>query len=132
MLFSIQNEREWANLCREVLRQPEVATDPRFVGNSARVQHRDALDAIVTAAFAAVDRPEMIERLERARIAYGRVSSMADLAAHPQTGSSPSRLRPARSLPCTGARIDNQDPAFGAVPALGEHDAALRSEYASR
>ncbi|MEJ8630039.1 CoA transferase [Sphingomonas sp. I4] len=84
VLFSIQNEREWANLCRDVLLQPEVATDPRFVGNSARVAHRDELDAIVSAAFAAATRDEMIERLERARIAYGRVSSMADLAAHPQ------------------------------------------------
>jgi len=133
VLFSIQNEREWANLCREVLRQPEVATDPRFVGNSARVHHREALDAIVTSAFAAVDRSEMIERLERARIAYGRVSSMADLAAHPQnrfvTVETPAG--PVRYL-APGARIDNQDPEFGAVPALGEHDAALRSEYASR
>jgi len=132
VLFSIQNEREWANLCRDVLLQPEVATDPRFVGNSARVAHRDELDAIVSAAFAAATRDEMIERLERARIAYGRVSSMADLAAHPQnryvTVATPSG--PVRYL-APGARINNQDPAFGPVPALGEHDAGLRAEFAA-
>ncbi len=84
VLFSIQNEREWANLCRDVLLAPDVATDPLFSDNSKRVAHREKLDAIVTGAFAMADRAEMIERLETARIAYGRVSSMQDLADHPQ------------------------------------------------
>ena len=133
VLFSIQNEREWANLCRDVLERPEVATDPRFTSNSARVQHREALDAIVVAAFAAVDRDAMVARLERARIAYGRVSTMADLAAHPQnrtvTVDTPSG--PVTCL-APGAIFDKAAPAFGPVPALGQHSEAIRAEVAGR
>ena len=131
VLFSIQNEREWLNLCAEVLLAPDVATDPRFAGNSARVAHREALDAVVAGAFAQADRAEMIARLERARIAYGRVSTMADLAAHPQNRyvriDTPSGE--VRYL-APGARFDGRDPVLRAVPALGEHTAPLRREFA--
>ncbi|ALN71895.1 CaiB/BaiF CoA-transferase family protein [Aureimonas sp. AU20] len=131
VLFSIQNEREWANLCREVLLAPEVASDPQFSDNSRRVANRERLDAIVTGAFAKADRPEMIERLERARIAYGRVSSMQDLADHPQnrfvTVETPAG--PVRYL-APGARFDGEAPAFRPVPALGQQSEALRAEFA--
>ena len=30
IIFGIQNEREWVTFCANVLRQPDVATDPRF------------------------------------------------------------------------------------------------------
>ncbi|GGE22633.1 CoA transferase [Aureimonas endophytica] len=130
VLFSIQNEREWVNLCRDVLLAPEVATDPLFKDNSHRVANRAHLDAIVTGAFAKADRAEMIERLERARIAYGRVSSMRDLASHPQnrfvTVETPAG--PVRHL-APGARFDGRDAEFRKVPALGEHSEALRREF---
>jgi len=133
VLFSIQNEREWANLCRDVLLAPEVATDPRFRSNSERVAHREALDAIVTGAFAQADRSKMIERLERARVAYGRVSTMQDLVEHPQnrfvTVETPAGE--VRYL-APGARFDDTDPRFRPVPALGQHSAALREEFGGR
>lgn len=132
VLFSIQNEREWANLCRDVLLAPELAGDPLFSDNSRRVANREKLDAIVTGSFAMADRPEMIERLEKARIAYGRVSSMQDLADHPQnrfvTVETPAG--PVAYL-APGARFDGQDPAFRAVPALGQQTEALRREFGS-
>lgn len=133
VLFSIQNEREWANLCRDVLRQPEAATDPRFTSNSLRVQHRDELDALVVAAFAAVDRDAMVERLEAARIAYGRVTSIEDLAHHPQnrtvTVDTPSGPV---TLLAPGAIFDKASPTFGPVPGLGQHSAAIRAEVAAK
>ncbi len=133
VLFSIQNEREWVNLCREVLRQPEVATDPRFVSNSLRVRHRDELDAIVVPAFASVDRDVMVERLEAARVAYGRVTSMEDLAHHPQnrTVTVDTPNGPVTCL-APGAIFDKQAPRFGPVPALGQHSEAIRAEVAAK
>ena len=133
VLFSIQNEREWANLCRDVLLRPEIATDERFTSNSRRVAHRAELDVIVVEAFLAVDRAAMVERLERARIAYGRVSTMEDLAQHPQnrtvTVDTPSG--PVTCL-APGAIFDKAAPAFGAVPALGQHTEAIRAEVAGK
>jgi len=84
VLFSIQNEREWVGFCRDVLQAPEVAIDQRFSLNVRRVANRAALDAVVEGVFQMQDRDAMVERLERARIAYGRVSTMADLKDHPQ------------------------------------------------
>ena len=133
VLFSIQNEREWVNLCREVLLQPEAAVDPRFTSNSLRVRHRDDLDVVVVEAFAAVDRDAMVERLEGARIAYGRVTSMEDLAHHPQnrtvTVDTPSGPV---ALLAPGAIFDKASPTFGPVPALGQHSEAIRAEVAAK
>jgi crotonobetainyl-CoA:carnitine CoA-transferase CaiB-like acyl-CoA transferase len=132
VLISIQNEREWATFCAEVLGDAAIATDPRFAGNTQRVANRQALDAIIRSVFGAMPRQDVVERLGRARIAYGRVSTMDDVARHPQnryvevdTPSGPVRcLGP-------GAIVDNVAPsALGPVPALGEHSARLREEFA--
>ena len=37
LLISIQSDREWAQLCEQVLGRPELAGDPRFATNDARV-----------------------------------------------------------------------------------------------
>ena len=133
VLFSIQNEREWANLCRDVLLRPEVATDTRFTSNSRRVAHRGELDGIVNAAFGASDRAALVERLERARIAYGRVSTMEDLAQHPQNRTVTVET-PSGPVTCLapGAIFDKAVPEFGPVPALGQHTEAIRAEVARR
>ncbi len=133
VLFSIQNEREWAAFCREVLRAPQLADDPRFRDNSARVAARPALDAVIAEVFGTLGRDEVVARLEAARIAYGRVSTLADLAAHPQnryvsveTPSGPVRMLGA------GALVDGMLPQPGPVPALGAQTQAVRAEFGGR
>lgn len=132
VLFSIQNEREWANFCTEVLEEPPLAGDPRFAGNTLRVENRLALDEAVNAVFGAHPRAEMVHRLEKARIAYGRVSTMDDLKAHPQNlyVEVDTPTGPVRCL-APGALFDGAVPAFGPVPALGAHTEALRREFAA-
>ena len=56
VMLGLQNEREWAVFCRDVLEQPELATDERFATNSKRSAARDALRAIIVEAFRAVHR----------------------------------------------------------------------------
>ncbi len=132
ILFSIQNEREWAGFCRDVLGRAELAADPRFSSNSARVQNRAALDAVILAVFAAVPRDAMAERLTAARIAFGRVNTLEDVAAHPQnrftTVDTPSG--PVRMM-APGAVADGVVPALGPSPALGQDGARLRREFAA-
>ncbi|MGI3211772.1 CaiB/BaiF CoA transferase family protein [Roseovarius tibetensis] len=130
VLIAIQNEREWRVFCTNILGRPDLADDTRFDSNSHRVEHRAALDAVLRPICAAVPRDEMIARLEGARIAYGRVSTMEELARHPQNRyvevDSPSG--PVRLL-ASGALADGRVPVSGAVPALGQHTDAVRAEF---
>ncbi|MGU3495392.1 CaiB/BaiF CoA transferase family protein [Xanthobacteraceae bacterium A53D] len=130
VLFSIQNEREWVNFCAQVLEAPSLATDPRFNSNNQRVANRPELDVAINAVFSAHPRDVMVDRLEKARVAYGRVSTMDDVAAHPQnryiTVDTPSG--PVRCLG-PGALVNRTLPEFRAVPALGQHTDAVKAEF---
>ena len=84
ILFAIQNEREWVALCRDVLGDENIATNDRFCNNEQRLVHREVLETQITEVFRASDRETIIAQLDAANIAYGRVSDLTDLAAHPQ------------------------------------------------
>lgn len=133
VLFSIQNEREWESFCREVLGDSEIARDPHFSSNSLRVKNRDALDAVIVPLFATVVRDELAKRLQSAGIAYGRVSTLEDVAEHPQNQyvSVQTPTGPVRMM-APGAIIDGGSPQLGPVPALGADTARLRAEFSSR
>jgi crotonobetainyl-CoA:carnitine CoA-transferase CaiB-like acyl-CoA transferase len=131
LLISVQNEREWRRLCQEALDRPELLEDARFATNPDRVANRAALDAAVGEVFSRHDREAMIARLDAAGIAFGRLSDMDDLIAHPQN-----RLIEVRTeggpieLLAPGAVVNGRvEGAGGEVPALGAHDAALRAEF---
>jgi crotonobetainyl-CoA:carnitine CoA-transferase CaiB-like acyl-CoA transferase len=130
LLISIQNEREWRNLCAGVLDQPELADDPRFASNNDRVANRPELEAIVGAVFGTRDREANIQRLAAAKIAYGRLSDLDDLEAHPQnrlirvaTENGPIELL------APGAVVSGQSESYGAVPELGADDGSIRQEF---
>ena len=132
LLISIQNEREWRWLCDRVLEMPDLADDPRFSSNVARVKNREALDQLIGEVFATRDREANIERLAKAKVAYGRLSDLEDLSGHPQarfirveTEDGPVELL------SPGAVVAGQNQGYGAVPTLGEHDGALRQEFAA-
>jgi itaconate CoA-transferase len=132
VMMGLQNEREWAKFCELVLQQPGVATDPRFVGNAKRVANRDALKALITAAFASLTAPQVVERLEAAQIANARVNTMHEVWSHPQLKArqrwrevgSPTGMLPAMLPPGTW----DEDPRMDPVPALGEHTDSILAE----
>jgi crotonobetainyl-CoA:carnitine CoA-transferase CaiB-like acyl-CoA transferase len=132
VLFSIQNEREWQRLCRDVLARPEVADDPRFATNPDRVAHRAVLDSIIQEVFDTLTRDEVLGRLEAAQIAYGRLSTMDDLERHPQNTfirveSSAGDIQMLAPPPIVPGEAEH----YGAVPELGEHDDAVRAQFAA-
>ena len=130
VLISIQNEREWVRLCAEVLGDAGIATDERFDSNNNRVANRDALEDIVSGVFGSAPRESVIEKLTAAGIAFGRLTDLEDLAAHPQN-----RFITVRS---DGGEIELMAPGFvtrgaeleyGPIPSLGQHDADIRAEF---
>jgi crotonobetainyl-CoA:carnitine CoA-transferase CaiB-like acyl-CoA transferase len=133
LLLSIQNEREWAQFCEKVLGQFELAGDERFLSNSLRVANRSRLNHYIDQVFATLTRQEIVERLESARIAYGRISSMDDLAAHPQNRyvEVDTPVGPVRML-APAALGNGETSELGAVPALGQHTQAVLAEFSPR
>jgi len=131
--LAIQNPREWAMFCAEVLRRPELADDERFRTNSLRVRNRPALHQAIESAFAPLSTGDVIERLESARIAWARVNSVAGFLAHPQlTGRDRWRdigspAGPLRAM-LPPVRMDDVEPVMGDVPALGQHTDAILEE----
>ena len=131
ILIAIQNEREFADLCREVLQRPELPSDPRFHDNPARLAHVEELDAIINGVFTDLPRQQLLAGLKQARVAYGELNDVAGLAGHPalrricvQTPSGPA------SIAAPGVHLDARAVVEARVPAIGEHSAAIRAEFA--
>jgi itaconate CoA-transferase len=130
IVIAVQNEREWQRLCRSVLEDAIAEREPQLSGNAARVRHRERVDALVARALGELDHIEAVERLRNADIAYGSVNQVADLSRHPQLRRAEVEAPHGKlSLPASPVRLDRAARGPGRVPALGEHSAALRSEF---
>ncbi|MEK9953007.1 MAG: CaiB/BaiF CoA-transferase family protein, partial [Curvibacter sp.] len=133
VMLGLQNEREWAVFCEKVLRQPALATDPRFDANAKRSAARAEVKALIEAAFGPLTAADVIERLETAGIANAQVNTMADLWAHPQLAARRRWIQvdtPAGPVPALlppGAP-DAADVRMDPIPAVGQHSAAILRE----
>ncbi len=133
VMLGLQNEREWKAFCDVVLRDPALATDPRFDANVHRSEHRAELKAVIEQAFSSLTAQDVIARLDAAQIANAAVNQIGDLWTHPQlharqrfrTIDSPAGELRALLPPAT---IDSFDVRMDAVPALGEHSTAILRE----
>lgn len=121
LLLAIQNDREWANLCRHFLEEEGLIADPRLATNVARVANRAETDALIAAAFARRSGEEAVAALTRADVAFASVNDMEGLSRHPhlrrvtvETPNGPV------SYPAPAAIFDAAPRSLGAVPALGD------------
>ncbi|WP_299537598.1 CaiB/BaiF CoA-transferase family protein [uncultured Streptomyces sp.] len=134
VLLSVQNDREWRRLAEQVLGRPDLADDPAFSTNAARVAHRERTDTAVAAALAGMTGDGAVAVLEAAGIACARLNTVADVAAHPQLAARDrwrevdTPVGPLRGLLPPITLPGGAEAPMGAVPALGEHtDALLRA-----
>ena len=133
VMMGIQNEREWARFCEQVLGRPELAQDPRFSSNSRRLQNREPLLAIVREVFGSMSAEALVARLDAADIANARMNEVSEVWDHPQLSArqrwtemgSPVGTIPILRPPATHSDFE---PVIGSVPAVGEHTEAILSE----
>ena len=132
VVLGVQNEREWKALCAEVLGDPRLADDPRFMSNSLRVQNRVPLDSLIAGIFQGLSKNAVVGRLRSAGIAFASLNGVKELSSHPQlrrvevqTPTGPV------ALPAPPARWRGEDQRnLGPSPALGQHTQAIRKEFA--
>jgi crotonobetainyl-CoA:carnitine CoA-transferase CaiB-like acyl-CoA transferase len=112
--------------------RPELNQDPRFATGAARLENREAVEAIVAAFIAERTLAEALAFFEAAEVTVGQVCDEADLAGHPFVAE-------------REVLIEVEDPRAGAIPmhnivprleatpgalrspapALGEHNRAI-------
>ena len=130
ILVSIQNEREWADFCREVLRRPDLPTDPRFASNAVRVENRPLVDGTVAEVFAGLTSAEAIDRLTTARTAFGSVNSVQDLISHPQLRTRRMKINGhVAEVPALPWITEWDDDSYREMPGVNAQGEALRREF---
>ena len=131
VLIAIQSEREWRDFCEHFLGAPRLPDEPGFESNVSRVANRRAVDERIAAAFAQRSREEAIERLRRAKTAFGFVNDIAGLAHHPalRRATAETPYGPIQ-MAAPGAQVAGDSArTLGTVPGIGEHTEAIRAEF---
>jgi itaconate CoA-transferase len=132
VVISIQNQREWENLCADVLGDGDIATRPAFATNVDRVANRPQLDEVVNAVFSQHTREDISAKLKAAKIAYGALNSVEEFATHPQlrrqtVGSDAGDI----SIVASPIRVSDDPAPVKPIPTIGQHNDALRKEFAA-
>jgi itaconate CoA-transferase len=130
VMLGIQNEREWANFCDQVLGQPALAQDPRYDNNTKRTAARAEVVALIEGVFSAWTSAEVVARLDAADIANARLNSPDEVWNHPQLAArkrwrevqTPAGFIPALLPPASYSGVE---PRMDPVPAVGEHTEAI-------
>ncbi|MEH3101962.1 CaiB/BaiF CoA transferase family protein [Sphingomonas adhaesiva] len=125
LIIAVGNDRQFAKLC-DVLGLPDMATDPRFATNPARVANRAALLPLVTARTVMWNSADLLAALEASGVPVGPVNRIDQVFADPQVIARGMRLTvdglPGLAAPITYDGVRVQAPA--ASPRLGEHQDA--------
>ncbi len=75
LVIAVGNDRQFAALC-DAIEAPELASDPRFENNSARVAHRGELIDALEAGLARRSAGEWAHALTEARVPAGQVNDI--------------------------------------------------------
>jgi crotonobetainyl-CoA:carnitine CoA-transferase CaiB-like acyl-CoA transferase len=133
VMLGVQNEGEWARLCVDVLENPDLVTDARFMNNSLRSEYRKELRQIICDTFANISAEDVLLRLDRAQIANAQVKDMSGLWGHEQLRArgrwteveTPNGMVPALLPPGIASIADVR---MDKVPEVGEHNKAILAE----
>jgi crotonobetainyl-CoA:carnitine CoA-transferase CaiB-like acyl-CoA transferase len=124
LMVASGNDNLFRKLCT-VIGQPDLAEDPRFTKNAGRVEHRETLIPLLSAALATQTRSHWQEKLEAVGVPCGPVQTLDQVVTHPQTEAlGILQTIPGGTLQTIGLPVsfDGVRPAYEAgAPALGEH-----------
>ena len=126
VFIAVGNDGQFRKLC-EQLGRPELASDPRFLGNSARVRNRAQLVEQLTALFAESDGHALCDQLLRAGVPAGPVLAVDEATASPQAAARGMvvDLGVTRALGTPIKLSRTPGGAHAAPPRFGEHGEAV-------
>ncbi|HUU72255.1 MAG TPA: CaiB/BaiF CoA-transferase family protein [Burkholderiales bacterium] len=133
VMLGLQNEREWAIFCDKVLEKPELKTDARFTSATRRSDARKDLYRIIVEAFSGLTGPEVVARLDAAKIGNAAMNDMRQVWEHAQLAArhrwadvdTPAGKIKAMLPP---GMPESFEPRMDPVPAVGEHTDTILAE----
>jgi len=81
--LAVGNDGQWQRLCKAVGR-PELAADPRYAENHARIVRRAEVEELVTGWFRQKSTDEWVELLSRVEVPCGPIYTVDRILADPQ------------------------------------------------
>jgi crotonobetainyl-CoA:carnitine CoA-transferase CaiB-like acyl-CoA transferase len=82
-ILAIGNDKQFEKFCH-LLQKPELAQDARFITNQQRVQHRNALLAILIPLLKTQSTTHWLTLCEAHQIPCGPINTLQEVFAHPQ------------------------------------------------
>jgi len=129
MVLAVGNDGQFARFC-ELAGHAEIAQDPRFASNQARVANRAELIALITSWTLARDTQQWATQLDAAAVPCAPILDIAQVMEHPHVRERGMRLPAGEGVPPMIAhpvRFDGLRPTADLPPpALGSGEAAWR------
>lgn len=132
IIIACGNDGQFARLCG-VLDLADMAIQPDFATNSARVAHRDTLIAAMEAKTRTFTRNDLLATLEAATVPAGPINSVADVFADPQFAFRGMKINP-DDVPGIRTPIVFSDASLNTTrrsPRLDEHREEILAEIAA-
>jgi crotonobetainyl-CoA:carnitine CoA-transferase CaiB-like acyl-CoA transferase len=126
VVVAVGNDGQFARLC-EVAGRPELAADPRFATNAARVENRTALVPVLQTILAERATRDWVASLEKAGVPCGPINDLAQVFGDPHVQSRGLRVEVPHPLAgrvpvvASPMRLSRTPVRHGTPPLLGEH-----------
>jgi formyl-CoA transferase/CoA:oxalate CoA-transferase len=135
IVLAVGNDGQWQRFCRAVHRE-DLSSDPRFVTNTDRVRHRNALIPLLEPLLKSRTTAAWQQLLSEAEVPHSPVLRYDQVFAHPQCQDRGVRVtvRDPQGQPVdllnTPFRITGADlPSFTLPPRLGQHTDEVLSRW---
>jgi crotonobetainyl-CoA:carnitine CoA-transferase CaiB-like acyl-CoA transferase len=128
LLITVGTNKQFARLC-DAIGKPEIAADPLFCNNNARVQNEDQLTQLIEAELGKAPRSHWSALFDSIEVPNAPIQSLKEALAHKQVQAS-GILKPSPDgsyqLVGNALKFDGKRPGFEAeAPELGEANAAM-------
>ncbi|MCX7033332.1 MAG: CoA transferase [Arenimonas sp.] len=128
-VLAVASEKLWALAC-DAMGRADLAADPRYASNAARVQNREALCAELAAQFATRTAAHWLALFDAAGVPAGPINSVGQALAHPVAQARGMRIE-IDGIPMVGSplNLSASPPRLDrAPPRLGQHSDEIAGE----
>jgi len=131
IVIGLGSNKDWPKFC-DTIGRPDLISDPRFAVDEARLENRDALDAVLGDHFRQAPAAQWLETMIAAGIPCSAIENVASIANNALSSEYKafSTVNPEGAKEMRFARNPLADPALEetAAPILGQHSAEILGE----